>query len=164
MVKWESWQDGCFWLLQSKKRDVGIKWTPSSMDVLYTGAEMHWTAVNVNKCILDDDMSVFFFVCVLAICNPTHHLLCWTVYMRKCVRAQSNITNVKADQQGRATGLVHGAKQSWLRWKQPESIQIQQPSLDPPTIDIISDGLDLLVSLVLVCVCVCDLNCSNLTL
>lgn len=40
-----------------------------SMDVLWTSAKTHWTAVNINKCSLGDDASCFFFfVCVLAVC------------------------------------------------------------------------------------------------
>lgn len=42
---------------------IAFKWTLLSMDVCYTGADTHCTALDINKCRLADNASDFFFVC-----------------------------------------------------------------------------------------------------
>lgn len=63
------------------------------MDVFCTITETRWTAVNIDKCILADGVSGFFFVvCLLVVCETTWNIPPLNVldrYVRKCAQAQS---------------------------------------------------------------------------
>lgn len=68
-----------------------VKQTLLSMDVLYTGTETHWTALDISKSSLADDTSGFFiFVCVLAVWKPA-----WCInIIYRCISVYTNTSRL----------------------------------------------------------------------